>query len=252
MQAALLFPLLVCCARADDFFPIMGWNHVPNDPAVIQKIKDSGLTIAGFATSDALDACQTAGLKAVVYEGGTSNYDWTTVDAADAQKRATELIDKVRNHPAVFGYYLRDEPPAGFFPGLKIVSDIVKERHPGAWPYVNLFPNYANAGQLGAATYDEYVEKFVEVCQPPRRRLPEQRVLSESGVDAPGRAKARSAVLANYVVARRTQLPRAVGRRLSLSGVHIAGLWSTWPDVVHLLHARSRQLPQRADRSIRP
>jgi hypothetical protein len=167
LYAALLLPLAACYAQADDFFPIMGWNHVPNDSAVIQKIKDSGLTIAGFVTSDALDACQAAGLKAIVYEGGTSNYDWTAVDAADARKRATELIDKVRNHPAVFGYYLRDEPPAGFFPGLKIVSDIVKERHPGAWPYVNLFPNYANAGQLGAATYDEYVEKFVEVCQPP-------------------------------------------------------------------------------------
>jgi hypothetical protein len=167
LYAALLFPFAASCVQADDFFPIMGWNHVPNDPAVIQKINESGLTIAGFVTSDALDACQAAGLKAIVYEGGTSNYDWTAVDPADARKRATELIDKVRNHPAVFGYYLRDEPPAGFFPGLKIVSDIVKEKHPGAWAYVNLFPNYANAGQLGAATYDEYVEKFVEVCKPP-------------------------------------------------------------------------------------
>lgn len=165
--AALLVPLATCYAQVDEFFPIMGWNHVPNDPAVIKKIKDSGLTIAGFVTSDALDACQAAGLKAIVYEAGTSDYDWTAVDAAAARTRATELIEKVRSHPAVFGYYLRDEPPAGFFPGLKIVGDVVKEKHPGAWPYINLFPNYAHPAALGTATYDEYVEKFIEVCQPP-------------------------------------------------------------------------------------
>jgi hypothetical protein len=67
----------------------------------------------------------------------------------------------------VFGYYLRDEPTATFFPGLAAVSSVVKELHPGAWPYVNLFPNYANAGQLGTPTYDEYVEKFINDCQPP-------------------------------------------------------------------------------------
>jgi hypothetical protein len=43
----------------------------------------------------------------------------------------------------------------------------VKERHPGVWPYINLFPNYADASQLGTNTYDEYVEKFVETCRPP-------------------------------------------------------------------------------------
>ena len=39
--------------------------------------------------------------------------------------------------------------------------------HPGVWPYINFFPNYADASQLGTKTYDEYVEKFIEVCHPP-------------------------------------------------------------------------------------
>jgi hypothetical protein len=67
----------------------------------------------------------------------------------------------------VYGYYLRDEPTSSFFPGLAIVSDLVKDQHPGVWPYINLFPNYAHAGQLGAANYDEYVERFIEACKPP-------------------------------------------------------------------------------------
>jgi hypothetical protein len=89
------------------------------------------------------------------------------VDAAKARENVKSLVAEVRDHPAVYGYHLRDEPTAPWFPGLKSVSDAVKEFHPGAWPYINLFPNYADASQLGAASYDEYLEKFVQVCEPP-------------------------------------------------------------------------------------
>ena len=149
------------------FFPIMAWDSVPNDPAVLAKMHDCGLTVAGFVSPAALDACHAAGLKAIVSDPRVGGYDWQHVDAKVARARVAELIGQVRNHPAVFGYYLRDEPPASFFPGLATVSGFVKELHPGVWPYINLFPNYADASQLGTKTYDEYVEKFIEVCHPP-------------------------------------------------------------------------------------
>ena len=113
---------------------------------------------------------------------------------------STELISEVRNHPAVFGYYLRDEPTASFFPGLATVSSVVKELHPGVWPYINLFPNYADASQLGTKTYDEYVEKFIEDLQAAgpelrplcalRRRRHARRILRKPGIDAPSRGEA--------------------------------------------------------------
>jgi hypothetical protein len=154
-------------AEPTEFFPIMAWDNVPNDPAVLAKMRDCGLTVAGFVPPAALDACQAAGLKAIVSDARVSGYDWPTVDPKAARAKVTELVAQVRNHPAVYGYYLRDEPPAGFFPGLAAVSSVVKELHPGVWPYINLFPNYADAGQLGTKTYDEYVEKFITDCQPP-------------------------------------------------------------------------------------
>jgi hypothetical protein len=64
----------------------------------------------------------------------------------------------------VYGYYLRDEPGADAFAGLATVAMLVRELAPGKWPYINLFPNYANAQQLGAATYEEHLEKFVATC----------------------------------------------------------------------------------------
>ena len=148
-------------------FPLMGWNHVPNDPAVFKRMRECGLTVAGFVAPAGLDHCHAAGLKAIVSDNRSSNYDWTSVDPAKARAAVTDLVKQVRDHPAVYGYYLRDEPPAGFFPGLAKVAEVVKELHPGTWPYVNLFPNYANAAQLGTPTYEAYLDKFVETCKPP-------------------------------------------------------------------------------------
>jgi hypothetical protein len=154
-------------AEPTEFFPVMAWDGPPNDPAVFKKMHDCGFTVAGFVPPAALDACHAAGLKAIVSDPRVGGYDWPHVDPKVAGPRVTELIKEVRSHPAVYGYYLRDEPTSSFFPGLATVSSIVKEHHPGVWPYINLFPNYADAGQLGAANYDEYVEKFIQACNPP-------------------------------------------------------------------------------------
>jgi hypothetical protein len=184
LSAATMLVCVAPCAaqEAATFFPVMAWDHVPNNAAVIKKIRECGFTIAGFAAPGTLDACHAEGLKAIVSDDRVSGYDWTAVDAAVARKRVTELIAEVRNHPAVFGYYLRDEPTASFFPGLATVSAVVKERHPGAWPYINLFPNYANAGQLGTATYDEYVETFIQACKPPILSYDHYTVLEGGGM----------------------------------------------------------------------
>src|SRR5688572_28848248 len=153
--AAVTLPALpAAAAEPAPFFPIMAWDGVPNDPAVLKKMHECGLTVAGFVPAAALDACQAAGLKAIVSDPRVGGYDWQKVDAKEARKRVIELIREVRNHPAVYGYYLRDEPPLSFFAGLATVSNVVKELHPGAWPYINLFPNYADASQLGTKTYD--------------------------------------------------------------------------------------------------
>jgi hypothetical protein len=65
------------------------------------------------------------------------------VDAAKARENVTALVKEVNDHPAVFGYYLRDEPSAAMFPGLEKVAGVIRELAPGKWPYINLFPNYA-------------------------------------------------------------------------------------------------------------
>jgi hypothetical protein len=149
-----------------NFFPIMAWNGAPKDPAALQKMRECGLTIAGFVTPDALAACRAAGLKAIVSDARTSGYDWANVDEAKARKNVASLVAKVGRNPAVFGYYLRDEPDAGMFQGLAKVATLIRELSPGQWPYINLFPDYATPGQLGTTNYAEYLERFIATCRP--------------------------------------------------------------------------------------
>jgi hypothetical protein len=153
-------------AEPDAFFPMMAWSSAPNDLAVLKTMRDCGLTVAGFVRPEGLDNCRAAGLKAIVADPRTSDYDWSKVDPTAARARVSDLITQVKDHPAVYGYYLRDEPSADLFPGLATVADIVKELHPGAWPYINLFPNYATPDQLGAVNYEAYLDRFVATCHP--------------------------------------------------------------------------------------
>ena len=166
----LLLLLPTAPARADappkPVFPLMAWNSPPNDPAVLKQMRECGLTVAGFVPPAALDNCKAAGLLAIVSDPRLSNYDWTKVDPAKARENVAAVIKEVRNHPAVFGYYLRDEPSAAYFKGLATVSQVIKELHPGAWPYINLFPNYATPGQLATPDYAAYLDTFIKTCKP--------------------------------------------------------------------------------------
>ena len=96
----------------------------------------------------------------------TSGYDWANVDEAAARKRVESLVAEVGKHPAVFGYNLRDEPPTAHFAELNKVASALRELAPGKWPYINLFPDYAENWQLGATNYAEYLERFIETCKP--------------------------------------------------------------------------------------
>ncbi len=149
-----------------NFFPLMAWNSAPGDPVVLKKMRDCGLTIAGFVAPRDLNVCLAAGLRAIVSDARVSDYDWLNVDEAAARKKIESLVSEVGKHPAVFGYYLRDEPSATHFPGLGKVAELIHELDPGKWAYINLFPNYASKEQLGCPSYAEHLDKFVTTCHP--------------------------------------------------------------------------------------
>jgi hypothetical protein len=228
-----------------NFFPIMPWNSPPNDPAVLKKIQECGFTLAGFVSPSALDACASAGLKAIVSDGRVSGYDWGAVDESKARNNVSNLVAQIGNNPAAFGYYLRDEPPATWFGNLEKVASAIREFAPHKWPYINLFPDYADNSQLGTTGYADYLERFITTCNP--------RIISYDNYSLMDDGSVRSSYWTNLEAVRNACKKhgiefwniRANGCRSAFRSLYNARLW--WPGigVLYLLCARGGQLSRR-------
>ncbi len=82
------------------------------------------------------------------------------------------IIDSFQSFRPIIGYHITDEPNAKAFANLARVVDYLRQRDPQRVAYINLFPTYANAEQLGVSgtdpqsRYDEHVRLFMEIVKP--------------------------------------------------------------------------------------
>lgn len=149
-------------------FAIMPWGWTPGDLSTFKDIYDCGFNLAGFVRIEDLKNVSRAGLKAIVYENSIQVGDAEAeLGNAEISKRVNDVARKTSGNPAVYGYYLRDEPGTSAFGGLKRWKDAWALAAPGKVSYINLFPNYANnSEQLKANDYDDYVERYIETVKP--------------------------------------------------------------------------------------
>lgn len=138
-------------------FPIWAWIGVPAEHASVERYRemaDAGFTVAFDSAGDPatmtkmLDHAEAAGVQILI-------------SLPELHSAPEETARQFKEHPALAGYYLRDEPPASAFPELgewtrRIQS--VDSVHPC---YVNLLPTYGNTEQWGAPAYPAYVERFL-------------------------------------------------------------------------------------------
>ena len=115
-----------------------------------RELSEAGFNLVvgtrGLTVPEQLTLCDRYGLKAIVQADGP----------------ASELPDG----PACWGYVMRDEPGASLFPELAKRAGEIRTARPGRIGYVNLFPNYASPDQLGTATYEEHVTRFLREVKP--------------------------------------------------------------------------------------
>lgn len=75
----------------------------------------------------------------------------------------TEILNVVnyaKDLDRCVGYYVKDEPSAAQFQSVANICRRLQELDPTRFPYVNLFPNYAGASNLGGS-YEDYVRNWV-------------------------------------------------------------------------------------------
>jgi len=161
------------------FFPIFpwdpqrGWDGTTRHTQGLEAIAACNFTVAGFVEPDDLPACEALGLSALLYDPAFcqgAQPDWASLSQDEADDVIRGWMAHGGDSPAVYGFFIYDEPGANDFPALARAVDAVRRLAPGKLAYINLFPNYATAGgddsQLQTDTFEEYVERFVREVHP--------------------------------------------------------------------------------------
>jgi hypothetical protein len=94
-----------------------------------------------------------------------------TLDDQAKRQELDNLIARVRRHPALYAYFITDEPSAPQFAALGRLVAYLRERDPAHLAYINLFPTYASNEQLGntgdaVTAYTAHLRQFVAEVKP--------------------------------------------------------------------------------------
>ena len=143
------------------------------NPARYTEIAEAGIdvivpfwgTMDGASNPNMLDLAHAADLRVLAMDKRIGPITMTAdsqYDPAVVENIAADYKD----HPALFGYGVRDEPPVELFGRISEISDLFTKLDPNHPPLMDLFPGYAKPQQLGVDSYRDYVRKFVQQVDP--------------------------------------------------------------------------------------
>lgn len=149
-------------------FVILPWGETPGDPDALQTVYDCGFNLAGFVKPEFLDMVTAAQLKCIVIDKDQHpcEPEGDQTDEPRIRQHVESLVTRIGKHPAVFGYYVIDEPCMQFYPQLQTWVDAYRKAAPQALCYINLFGDHATPKQLGVPTYAEYLDSYVQTVRP--------------------------------------------------------------------------------------
>lgn len=135
--------------------------------AVALQVAEGGYNLV-WCTEPELEVAQRHGLRAQLTDGLLSP---ATLDNPEQRAKLDALIERVRQHPALYAYHILDEPSTAQFPGLGGIVEYLRQRDPAHLAYINLFPTYASNEQLGTkgdvvTAYQEHLNQYVSVVKP--------------------------------------------------------------------------------------
>ncbi len=144
------------------------WAGPALTDAVAQQMVEGGFNLVWCGSEKELDVAQRHGLRGQLTDGLL-----TPASLDDPQRRAQldALIARVSKHPALYAYFIVDEPIAAQFAALGKLVAYLREHDPQHLAYINLFPTYATNEQLGTqgdlvTAYQEHLRRYVEQVKP--------------------------------------------------------------------------------------
>ena len=158
---AVIIPFASCSEEPlpEAELPILAWHSIPDfqtSDERFQELADCGFNLSftcGAPHIDGLkkqlDCAEKAGVKIMA-------------NCIELYTEPAEAVAQIIDHPALYGYFLRDEPLPAAFPGLAEWAQKIKDADKGAHTiYLNLLPNYVDPAAL-VISYREYVRKFID------------------------------------------------------------------------------------------
>ncbi len=135
--------------------------------AAAGQMAEGGFNVV-WCTEKELDVAHRHGLRAQLQDGLLAP---ATLDSPALRNKLDALINRVRRHPALYSYFITDEPSAPAFAGLGKLVAYLRQRDPDHLAYINLFPTYASNEQLGTkgdvvTAYREHLRQYLETVKP--------------------------------------------------------------------------------------
>ena len=138
--------------------PIIAWLGVPENQTTVPRYHE--LQVAGMthslsffsslqAAQKALDAAQRVKVKLYVF-------------CPELAKDPEGTVKQLMNHPALGGYFIRDEPGMQSFPELAGIVKKIRAIDDKHMCYINLLPNGATPYHMGGTKYYQtYIDLYV-------------------------------------------------------------------------------------------
>ena len=159
-------------------FPLGFWNYARLDgigPDPVRDWAEAGMNLCHSprfvpgeddpaAMTALLDRCADNGIR-LILDDPRCRWTGALSDPDGYRLRFRQMLDEFGLHPAVYGYYVGDEPGAAQMEEARAAVRLQRETAPDKVPFINFNPFYAHAGSvrehLGCADFDEWADGFV-------------------------------------------------------------------------------------------
>jgi hypothetical protein len=136
--------------------------------AVAQQMAEGGFNLVWCGSEKELDTAHRHGLRGQFSDGLLAP---ASLNDPKRREQLDALVARVSKHPALYAYYLIDEPNASQFSSLGKLIAYLRQRDPPHLAYINLFPTYASNEQLATkgdvvTAYGEYLRLYTEQVKP--------------------------------------------------------------------------------------